>query len=121
MKKTFAFPFLIILFLLSACNMPSESTSNIPEGFTFGAWNCTYMENGMYAGGPPITINQDGTMEFMAISGTWEFDVQTDTFTFPPEIPLVNAVYYPENNMLNLTSLPSQTFGGGTSLSCITP
>ena len=80
-----------------------------------------YMEDGVYAGGLPVTLNQDGTAEFKSVSGKWTFDSPTNTFTFSPEIALQNAVYYPENGMLGLTLLPGQTIGGHNGLSCVAP
>ena len=121
MNKTFAILVLFLFTNLSACNLPGKSTSAIPKGFVFGTWNCMYMENGMYAGGLPVTLNQDGTAEFKSVSGKWTFDSPTNTFTFSPEIALQNAVYYPENGMLGLTLLPGQTIGGHNGLSCVAP
>lgn len=110
----------LILMALSACNMPTKATSNSPENFVFGTWNCTYLENGFYAA-VPLTMNQDGTAEFQYKQGPWTYDPQTNTFTFSTDVLIQSAVFSSGTQTLELTLAAGQTVGGNANLSCTAP
>lgn len=120
MKKTFTILVLFIFIVLSACNLPTKTTSDAPRDFAFGTWNCSYLENGLYAA-VPLVMDQNGTAEFQYKSGTWTFNSQANTFTFSTDVPIQQAVYSPENKTLELILTAGQTIGGNTSLSCAAP
>lgn len=120
LKKSFAIPILLVLVILSACNMPSESVNNSPKDFTFGTWNCSYLENGFYAA-VPLVMDQNGTVEFQNKQGTWGFESQTNIFTFSSDIPIQNAMYSSGTQTLDLTLTAGQTVGGNANLSCTAP
>ncbi len=119
MQKSYLFFALFFIIILSACNMPSASTVDFPEGFTLGTWNCTYMENGAYAS-LPLHLNKDGTGDFQYQSGSWTFDAASGTFHFS-NMAVQSAVFSIETRTLELTLPPGQTVGGNTGLSCAAP
>lgn len=120
LNKSFAIPVLLILVILSACNMPSESGNNSPKDFTFGTWNCAYLENGFYAA-VPLVMDKNGTVEFEYKQGTWIFDSQTNTFTFSSDVLIQSAVFSSGTQTLELTLAAGQTVGGNANLSCTAP
>ncbi len=120
MKNSLIILYLTVLTILSACNMPAETTNDTPQDISFGTWNCIYMENGMYAA-VPLVINENGTVEFQYKSGTWTFDSQTNTFSFSTDVPLQNAIYSADDKTLQLALASNQTIGGKTSISCMAP
>lgn len=50
-----------------------------------------------------LLLNPDGTLNFNAYEGTWEYNADTHELTFKGNRYLATGIYFPDSNFLTLT------------------